>query len=210
MATLLHGVPSQRVLRRVAVFIDGGYLRKGFKNGYGSDDINFALLRDELTRLVGGHTIRPELERAYFYDANVDIGGSRKQPKDSLAKHREISRYLSRIKKEDFYQVRVGRLIRTGSGNYRQKGVDVLLAIDMITKAYHDQYDAAVLVAGDDDLVDAVETVKEMGKSVYGVYFEDSMSDSLRDSLDVRVPVGSDRLPTPERFLGTESGAAHK
>ena len=194
------GSPHVATLRRVMIFIDGGYLRKYFKDAYQSDAINFALLRDELTKLTFTVDMRPELKRVYYFDANVDITGPTKRSKEDLSKHREISEYMSRVKQNDFYQVKLGRLTRT-DGSYRQKGVDVLLAIEMMRTAYHNQYETAVVLAGDDDLVDAVEGVKELGGTVYGVYFEGHCSERLRDSFDVRVPVPSERLGGLERFL---------
>lgn len=52
-------------------------------------------------------------------------------------------------------------------GNYwEQKGVDVKMAIDMMAKAHRNEYDVAVVVAGDGDFVELVKFVKEMGKHV--------------------------------------------
>jgi len=48
----------------------------------------------------------------------------------------------------------------------REKGIDVRLAIDMVMGAARDEYDVAVLVSADTDLVPAVEAVFEMGKRV--------------------------------------------
>jgi hypothetical protein len=48
----------------------------------------------------------------------------------------------------------------------REKGIDVLLAIDMVVGAIRDDYDVAVLVSEDTDLLPAVEAVFERGKEV--------------------------------------------
>jgi len=53
-----------------------------------------------------------------------------------------------------------------------QKGVDVLLAVDMIKFAANNAYDTAILVSGDSDLASAVDLVKTMGKHVEVVYFD--------------------------------------
>jgi uncharacterized LabA/DUF88 family protein len=59
----------------------------------------------------------------------------------------------------------------------------------MISKAYQNHYDVAVLFAGDDDFVDVVKSVKNAGKQVYGVYFDKVTSQELKDSLDKRIPI---------------------
>lgn len=51
------------------------------------------------------------------------------------------------------------------------KGVDLMLARDVLVHAYRGNYDAAVLVAGDGDYVPLVEDIKRLGKRVVLAYF---------------------------------------
>jgi len=69
---------------------------------------------------------------------------------------------------------------------FRQKGVDLLIGIDMITKAFGGQYDIAVLVAGDSDFVELVNAVKQIGPRVVGAYFGRNIRKDLTDSFDKR------------------------
>ncbi len=48
----------------------------------------------------------------------------------------------------------------------REKGIDVLIAIDMVMGAVRDEYDVAVLVSADTDLVPALEAVLMLDKRV--------------------------------------------
>lgn len=48
----------------------------------------------------------------------------------------------------------------------REKGIDVLIALDMVLGAVRDEYDVAVLFSGDTDLVPAIDGVIEAGKRV--------------------------------------------
>lgn len=71
---------------------------------------------------------------------------------------------------------------------YRQKGVDVLLAIDMLSKAYMNHFEWCILLAGDDDYLDLVKTVKNItGKQVIGSYFEKTASKRLIKSFDRKI-----------------------
>lgn len=91
--------------------------------------------------------------------------------------------------------MKLGRLIRTGKENekYRQKGVDVLLAIDMISKAHLYHYDIALLLAGDDAYLDMVKSIKDFtGKRIYGTYFERNASHRLTEAFDMRIPISDD------------------
>lgn len=168
--------------RRVMIFIDGGYLRKGLKGMFGHGNIDFTKLANFLVGLVFRGHIQGELVRVFYYDACVDKA-------ENSSEYEKQEQYFNEIRKCDFHEVKLGRLIKTSEGSYRQKGVDVLLAIDMITKAYQGQYDIAILLGGDDDLVDVVKAVKDTGKQIYGVYFTESASKRLIDSFDVRRPL---------------------
>jgi len=172
--------------RKVMIFIDGGYLRKGFQATLGSDRIKFTDLANLLISFVRRGHIEGELVSVFYYDAIVDAT-------ENLNEHKIQNKYFEEIRKCDFYEVKLARL-KTSESGYKQKGVDVQLAIDMVTKAYQGQYDIAILVSGDDDLIDAVKAVKEAGKIVYGCYFEQNASKGLVNSFNAR------RVLTP-KFL---------
>lgn len=52
-----------------------------------------------------------------------------------------------------------------GKGLY-QKGVDVQLAVDLVSHAYKDNFDIAILCSGDIDLLSSVNTIKSLGKKI--------------------------------------------
>lgn len=49
---------------------------------------------------------------------------------------------------------------------YREKGVDTRLSVDLVDLAHRDEYDAAYLLSGDADFVPAVEIARRLGKTV--------------------------------------------
>jgi uncharacterized LabA/DUF88 family protein len=46
----------------------------------------------------------------------------------------------------------------------REKGIDVMLAVDMVRGAYENEYDVAILMSADTDLIPAAEAVLDIGK----------------------------------------------
>lgn len=54
---------------------------------------------------------------------------------------------------------------------FEEKGVDVNLAVDMLSGAYQDRYDTAILVSSDGDFAPLVNEVKRRSKRVEYVYF---------------------------------------
>ena len=69
----------------------------------------------------------------------------------------------------------------------KSKGVDVTLTKDLLVNAFNDNYDVAVIVAGDGDYVPVVEELKRMGRTVYVTFFSEptaGLSEELRLSCD--------------------------
>jgi uncharacterized LabA/DUF88 family protein len=57
----------------------------------------------------------------------------------------------------------------------------------MLTKAYSNHFDIAVLLAGDEDFLEVVNSVKNTGKLVYGAFFANHVSIGLKESFDKRL-----------------------
>lgn len=163
--------------RRVMVFIDGDYLRKGLVEMFGDDTFNYSKFAQSLNVATAYGKLYPELVRAYYYDAIAEDKNS-----EIYMKQEE---YLRKIKDFDYFQVRLGSLKVDGNSSPRMKGVDTLIAIDMVSKAYEHHYDAAVLVSGDEDLLEVVNAVKDTGNKVFGAYIEGGdITQELIDSFD--------------------------
>jgi uncharacterized LabA/DUF88 family protein len=64
------------------------------------------------------------------------------------------------------------------------KRVDIALSVDMLVHAYQKNYDAAVLVAGDEDYVPLVTAVKNAGHRVFLWFVDDGLSAALKRSVD--------------------------
>lgn len=124
-------------------------------------------------------TLQPSAIRAYYY---TSVSGD--QPKiesvrDTLWQLGFQPEVFKKIRKED-----------------RAKGVDVALTKDLLSNAYLDNYDVAVLYAGDGDYVPLVQEAKRLGKVVYTMFFgSEGMSRDLRLASD-------DFLNLEGEFLG--------
>ena len=49
---------------------------------------------------------------------------------------------------------------------YREKGVDTRISVEVVDLAHRDEYDAAYLLSADADFVPAVEVARRLGKTV--------------------------------------------
>lgn len=115
-------------------------------------------LRGFLKDLVSPHHLN---EIRYYLGSVKRIRGDAKS-EDLYAKQQQVIAFLQNQKVALGY----GHIIRHPDGSHHEKGVDVLLAVEMIRLASEDAYDVAYLVSSDTDLVPAVEECQRLGKKV--------------------------------------------
>jgi hypothetical protein len=76
--------------------------------------------------------------------------------------------------KNDLFRIGFTPKVFKKSKTRGSKAVDIALATDMLSHGYRDNYDVAVLFAGDGDYVPLVEEIKRIGKVVYISFFRGS------------------------------------
>ncbi len=86
------------------------------------------------------------------------------------------------------------------NNNNRSKRVDIALATEMLSHAYNDNYEVAVLVAGDEDYVPLVQEIKRTGKQVALWFFEDGLSRHLKRESDLFLDLKFFLLNTAENI----------
>ena len=91
------------------------------------------------------------------------------------------------------WQIGLGHMLKNDA-IYHEKGVDVLMAVDLLTGAYEDLYDTAILVSSDTDLIPAIEKVRKMKKKVEYIGFSHKPSYALITNSDVRRLLIKDEL----------------
>jgi len=156
---------------RVAVFIDGSNLYHALRTNFRRSDLNFAGFASQL---CAGR----RLFRTYYYNVLQD----QLQRPDS---YREQQEFLNILRGTPYLEARLGGTKMT-QGVSVEKGIDVMLATDLLYFAWNDFYDVAVLVSGDADFAYALQAVKNMGKHVEVAYFESGISKDLLGVADDR------------------------
>jgi uncharacterized LabA/DUF88 family protein len=154
---------------RVAIFIDGSNLYHSVQNNFGRHDLNFTELANKLS---AGR----RLFRVYYYNVLQD-------PSQYPESYREQQEFLDVLRKTPYLEVRLGS---TKKALGVEKGIDVMIATDLLYFAWSGFYDVAILVSGDADFAYAVQAVKNMGKHVEVAYFESGVSKDLLDVADNR------------------------
>lgn len=162
--------------RRVMVFIDGGYLRSNVRTLTGNEEFDLLHFPWKLaTKYIKGRFF-PDLIRVYYYDALVDT-----EHQD----YPEQRQFFDSLNSIPLVEVKLGSLVQTPNGR-RQKSVDIFMSIDVLTKAFENHYDVAILVCGDRDFIPLVESVKDnTGKMIFGFGFEKHYSVELSREFDI-------------------------
>ncbi len=169
---------------RVMIFIDGSNLYHSLKNHFNRADLDMAKFTNKLLQ-------KRQLIRIYYYNAMV---GQKQEPE--LFKQQQA--FFNGVNAVPYTELRLGRLVySSGWPNVppTEKGTDVQLAVDMVTHAYKDNYDIAILVAGDNDFTGAVQASKDSGKHVeIALFGNPGTSQQLRDVADKVISVDGKML----------------
>jgi len=159
------------------LFIDGGYVREVYsrhmKDFFGVDgEIDFAAVRGGTRAL-----------RVFYYDCLDDIQKSGEVDGQYQARLRKQEGIFSEIQSLPGYHVRLGSLSGKGTKT-RQKEVDVLLAVDMLTHSHQKNMSRATLLSGDLDFKPVVECLVRQGTYIVVVFERRSAAADLYGSAD--------------------------
>lgn len=150
-------------IKRVAIFIDGSNFYFKMRS------LDIANLSRFSYRRFGEWLARDgKIVFAGYY-----IGVVRAKPNDDKAQklqRGQVNLFNFLQSKEQHFTVRRGYLMNN-DGVYHEKGVDVQLAVDLLVGAYENQYDAAIVISSDTDLIPAMAKVKQLGKVVEYIGF---------------------------------------
>lgn len=152
---------------RVAIFIDGSNLYHALQANFKRHDLNFAAFAG---KLCGSR----RLFRTYYYNVLQDP-----------TQRPEQQEFLENLRKMPYLEVRLGGT-KISQGIPVERGIDIMLATDLLHFAWDNLYDVAVLVSGDADFAYALQAAKNMGKHAEVAYFERSISKDLLGVADVR------------------------
>lgn len=156
---------------RVIIFIDGSNLYHALKDNFARADINFA----EFARKLTGDR---KLFRIYYYNVLQDPG----QRPDGA---REQQEFFDQLRKVPYMELRLGGT-KLSQGVTVEKGIDIMLATDVVNYAWRDMYDVAVIVSGDSDFAYALKLVKDLGKHIEVANFVSNVSKDLIEIADIR------------------------
>jgi uncharacterized LabA/DUF88 family protein len=160
-------------MERLMIFIDGSNLYHSLKGYFKRTDIDIGKFAKKLLD-------KRRLVRIYYYNAVV---GRREEPE----RYRDQQAFFASVSAIPYCELRLGRLVYVNWPNAPpyEKGVDIQLTTDLLSHSFKNNYDVAVLVAGDSDYVGALQAVKDNGKNIEVALFgKERTSRPLREVAD--------------------------
>ena len=91
---------------------------------------------------------------------------TQKQTEEDEKRYKQKKKFYNKLKKHPRFEVNYGRLQIIG-GEFKQKGVDVLMSLDIVDKCFENQIQHAIIVAGDSDFIPAIRRAKNYGAIVH-------------------------------------------
>ncbi|MDE2627777.1 MAG: NYN domain-containing protein [Burkholderiales bacterium] len=159
------------------LFIDGGYFRR--------------VMADRLFSFVGSEVrirwdflrTRTNATRVFYYDSVDNEKRQSETESEYQTRLDQQNNYISAISASPGYFLRLGS-VSGSSGKRRQKEVDVLLAVDMLTHSHNKNMELAILVAGDKDFKPVVDALVNQGTIVKVMTDKRSGSRELMQAAD--------------------------
>ncbi|MEM3485914.1 MAG: NYN domain-containing protein [Candidatus Methanomethylicaceae archaeon] len=172
---------------KVAVFIDGGYVRAILKKRFNELPIDYLKFSEELCKGC-------ERFRTYYY--NCPPYQSPSPTPEERRRKSDYDRFIEKLRCLPRFEIREGRLMRTKDPQHEfvQKGVDVLLSIDLTQVSASRVINRAILVSADSDFVPAVQRAKENLVLVTLAYFPPPTSQELYRVCDERFEITEDLI----------------
>ncbi|MBS3090561.1 NYN domain-containing protein [Candidatus Pacearchaeota archaeon] len=160
---------AEKKQERISIFIDGSNLYYSLKD-LGVAKIDFQKLVDLLKK---GRL----LVSVFYYNAPLDISVDAK-------KYWEQQKFFDALRRIPGFNVILARMRKhkreNGTFVFEVKGDDIYFATDLVSGAYEDLYDTALIVSGDEDFVPAIRKVQKLGKKVENIYFWSTSSNYLK------------------------------
>ena len=168
---------------RLLVVIDGTNLKGALDQQQISTHINYRQLAIEIAKKIPDGLLpgRWALQRVVYVTASPIQSHNH-------ARFERWRKFEAMIKRQERVELKLGRL-EGGPDRVYEKGVDILVAIELLAGAFKNLYDVAIVVSGDGDFADVAREVRDAGKFIFNAFFDLSKSYALSRAVDSFIPL---------------------
>lgn len=159
------------------VFVDGNNFEKALTTLYGSQQrIHYGKFAEYVAQKRDGY-----LSRIYYYTASGDVDKTKaaatKTFVDTLNK--KVPKCIAKLG----YLKVIGQ-DADGKDIITEKGTDVNIAVDLVSLAFNNAFDEAVLFSADSDYESAIAMARSLGKNVVAGVVDQQKAGYIKDLCD--------------------------
>lgn len=159
----------KNIKKRCIVLIDGSNFYFKLKDLHLHDQTKFDFAA--FAKMLAGED---QIIRTNYYVGAVRTDGTKKVQK-MFNQQRKLLAHLKKLG----VNYSLGYLLKS-DGNFKEKGVDVRMAVDILVVAYEDLADRIILICSDTDLLPATAKAMEKGKIVEYIGFAHQPSNAMK------------------------------
>lgn len=172
----------------VSIFIDAEYVIQSMKTLKGKPNTERIKITDILWKEIVDYLLEGRtLKEILYYSSELDKGENpityNKQVSYLRSLQNQIPDILLRMGKMQKVKVKMEETWLENSDNreknknkfiytWVQKGIDVKMSVDLIVKAVKNEYETAIILAGDSDFEEVIREIRNFGKKVELVTFD--------------------------------------
>jgi uncharacterized LabA/DUF88 family protein len=208
-------LPKTFQRRKLVVFIDGNHLFHRLCHWYGTHNINIEKLSHMLSTVN-----RNLIEIRYYYSpfiqqVNSDIYNKQYTYVENIKQVSVVKLITGKNIKKPIVlpELMMGKLLshfdKDTLFSYVEKGIDVNIAIDMVSLAHHGYFEDMILISGDSDFVPAITEVRKLHKTVQVAAFRDE-ENSCSDLNDAATSLINLHKVAPKLLGGRKKKATPK
>ena len=150
---------------RVLILIDGSNFYFSLKR--------LELPKHRVTEFNFGEFVKWLASGRQISGRNYYIGVVRAKSNDKKGQklRRDQQRLFAHLRSKKNKFITIHGYLMKSDGAYHEKGVDVRIAVDLVVGAYEDNFDSAILISSDTDLIPAIQHVQKLKKRVEYIGF---------------------------------------
>lgn len=165
-------------LNRIMVFVDGNNFETALTSLYGGvqQRIDYGKLGEYVAQKRNGY-----LQRIYYYTAVGDTDKTKAAATKTFVD--TLNKKVPKCIAKTGYLKVIGQ-DQNGHDIYTEKGTDVNIAVDIVSLAFNNAYDEAILFSADSDYEPAIEMARRFGKNVVAGIVDHQKAGFVKDLCD--------------------------
>lgn len=169
----------------IGIFIDGDYFDGILRNEFDYQRVDF---------LTFSQLVTPDDAQRFrtYYYKSIPFLTHDASPEDR-SRYEGVEKFLQSLRHLPRFKVRTGELTKTMDGQFRRKGINVSMAVDVARLCTERIIDQIYIVCSDPDLLPLIKAARDMGILVR-IYHGENIPERMLAECDESVQMDEDLI----------------